>query len=490
MGALCIAFVLYAAVVPVGRACLRMQVSYNEGWNVYNASTVAHHGLLYPARYGWTTVNYPALSFYVVAELQRFTHDFLFTARALAVLSTALCSLLVGRIVWSLKQRHWSALLAGLFCFGLFCVSADKYVGQDDPQMLAQVFFLAGLLVYVCYRQKLGTLALVALLFVVGGNIKPNLVEFPLAVLLDLLFVSRRRALQFCLIGGALAALSIALNTHFGGPDFLPVLLTPRSYSLQHLFEVNMHDVYQPIVAPGLIALALAVHYRKNAERRILSLFFAASLLSAMVFGGGQGVTINSQFGQMLCQTILLGLFLDDLRSAEECPAWLATAAPLFLFGWLVIPLSISGNWRPIRELAEARAAQQRFQQETAVLAAQPGPALCESLLRCYYAQKPYVYDPFNATRLIRLGKLDPNVIAAKLERQEFGAVQLDRPLEIEYDKGPGKERFVPAILRAVERHYMPAFENEDGVIYVPDRGSAQVSVLRSFRGRAKTPVE
>ena len=476
----CIAFALYTAAVPVGRAFLRMQVSYTEGWNVYNAAVVAHHGTLYPASYGWTSVNYPALSFYIVAGLGHFSHDFLFTARAISLLSTALCGLLVGLIVWRLTRARWPAFLAGLYCFTLFCASAEGYVGMDDPQMFAQVFLMAGLFVYVCYRGRLGGMIVAALLLTIGANIKHNLIEFPLAVLLDLLFVSRRKAIQFAIVGGALAALSIVLNIRFGGPGFLREMLAPRDYSLDHLVS-NLADAYKPIVVPALLALAMAFRYSKHAERRIVSFLFAASVLTALAFGGGSGVWINVFFGGMLSVAMLLGLFLGDLQSAPKCPPWLSTAAPLFLFVWLIIPLVYSGNWRPLRALAEARAAQRRFQQETEILAAQPGPALCESLLRCYYAQKPYLYDPFNATRLIHLGRLDPSVIAGQLQEQEFGAVQLDKPIEYEYSHGPGNERFVPSILHAVEQYYVPLLENEDGVIYVPNRiASASSRVPRS----------
>ncbi|MGA9528720.1 MAG: hypothetical protein WBS24_11440 [Terriglobales bacterium] len=466
---LCIVFALYTAVVPVGRAFLRLQVTYNEGWNVYNAAIIANHGTLYPTAYGWTSVNYPALSFYVIAGLGRFTHDFLFTARALSVLSTVLCSLFVGLIVWRLAPKFLPAALASAYCFAFFCAVAERYVGLDDPQMFAQVFLLAGLFVYVCYRGRLGALIAVALLLTIGANIKHILIEFPLAILLDLLFISRRRALQFCLIGGALAALSVVLNIHFGGPGFLPAIFAAREYSFAHLVD-TLADVYQPMVVPSVLALGLAIVYRTHPERRIVSLLFGCSVLTAVAFGGGSGVWMNVLFGGILAQAMLLGFFFGDFPNWVERPSWLALAAPTLVFVWLVIPLGLSGNWRPLRAMSEARAEQQRFQEETDILTAQPGPALCESLLRCYYAHKPYVYDPFNATRMIRLGKLDAQVMAAKIQRQEFGAIQLDRPLQRETGY-PGRSRFAPDILRAIEQNYLPVAENEDGVIYTPNLG-------------------
>jgi hypothetical protein len=475
MLAFCALIVFYAALVPVGRARLLTQVGYNEGWNVYNASTVAHHELLYAAPYGWTTVNYPALSFYIVAGLHSFTHDFLFTARALSLVSTLLCGVLAGLIVWKLTASRWSSLLTALFCIALFCADAERYVGMADPQMLAQVFFMAGLLVYATYRQRTDALFLVALLFVVGGNIKHSLLEFPLAALVDLWLTSRRKALLFCAIGGALAACSVALNVHFGGPYFLSALLAGRTSSISHLFD-NLSEAYGPVLLPFVIAAVVAWRSRHDPKRRILALLFAAALLVSVAFGSGRGVWINVMFGGLLSIAMLAGLFLHDVASGEfRVSADVRQLAPVVLFGWLVIPLMVTGNWRPVRELAAARAAQQRFAQETAFLSRQDGPVVCESLLRCYYAQKPYFYDPFNATRLIQLGRLDPAELESALVQQRIGAVQMDRTVEDQAISGQGSERFDAVILQAIQTNYVIASRNEDGAIYVPRQRTAKV---------------
>ncbi|MFZ0226811.1 MAG: hypothetical protein WAL41_07690 [Mycobacterium sp.] len=495
----CAAFALYTAIAPVGRACMLLQVTYNEGWNVYTAQAVVEHRPLFPASPNWTVVNYPALSFYIAAGLSNLTHDFLFTARAISVLSTVLCSLFVGLIVRQMTVRqlmvrqltrgNWPALIAGLYCFALFCAGANTYVGVDDPQMFAQVFLMAGLFVYVRYRQKFWALMATALLLTIGMNIKHILIEFPLAIFVDLLIVSRRKALQFGIMGAVLAALSVLLNIHFGGPGFIAAMLAPRTYSFEQLLD-NLSSMYVPIVLASLIAAAMAFRFRNHPLRRILSILYVTSWLTAIAFGGGVGVTINVLFGGVLAHAMLLGLFFEDLQDDRNWPSWLrkkihqawagilAAAVPLVLFSWIIIPLADTGSWRPVKALLEDRAAQQRFQEETKLLASQPGKALCESLLRCYYAHKPYVYDPFNATRLIILGKLNPQVIASQLERQEFGAVQLERPIRVQYGNDVGKSRFAPTILRAVEQYYAPVLENEDGVIYLPKRTYAAANAV------------
>jgi hypothetical protein len=76
-------------------------------------------------------------------------------------------------------------------------------VGVDDPQLLALVFSRAGVYVYLRGDRRGWALELAALLFVAGGNIKHNMIEFPLAVLLNLVISSPRRALRFAVGDGS-----------------------------------------------------------------------------------------------------------------------------------------------------------------------------------------------------------------------------------------------------------------------------------------------
>jgi hypothetical protein len=462
---LCACFALATAIVPFARAFFRVEVNYNEGWNIYNASIVANHQLLYPAKYGWTTVNYPMLSFYVFAQLHRLTHDYLFTARVVSLLSLICCSLLVCAIVRRLTGCWRSSSLAGFYCLALFCTDADFYVGADDPQMFAQVFFLAGLLLYLWRRQSYLALTGAALLFVVGGSIKHNPIDFPLALLLELCLVSLRRAIWFSVWGLLFAGVAVALNTHFGGPYFLTQLLASRGYSALHALS-QLVDVFGPLLLPFYLALFTAFILRKDEKRRIAAILLATTLVVGGYFGGGQGVSINALFSAMLAMAIVIGLFSQEVVSGrwEWANRPQRAYAPLLLFGWLIIPWIISGNMNPVQSMREIAAEQRRFDQDVALLRDRPGPALCESLLRCYFAGKPYEYDPFNATRFIELGKLDASTILEKIHQQGYGAIQLDEKIQDAKDS----ERFTPSLLAAIQSKYVPALEQEDTVIYVP----------------------
>ena len=449
-----------------------MEVTYSEGWNIYNAAAVADHRLLYPVQYGWTTVNYPMLSFAVLAQLHRFTHDYLFTSRALSLVGLALSCILIGAILRVLGTSRQNSLLGGFFCLALFATDADIFFGTDDPQMFAQVFFLAGLLLYVWRRANMLALAGAALLFVIGGSIKPNAIDIPLAVLIDLALLAPWRALWFSVSGCGLAAISVALNTHFGGPYFWAQEVMPRTWTWAKACA-GLLDMLGPLLLPLVAATYTAYVLRQEKRLRIASIFLITSIAVGGFFSGGAGVSINAFFSALLAMTILCGLLWDRMwKTLFDKTRQLAWTPPVLfvwlMIPWLLVPAITSGfvrdQWDPLSRLQETAAEEKRFQFEVSKLRSLPGTAICESLMRCYYADKPYVIDPFNATRLIHFGLIDPKPIIDRLRRHKYAAVQLDVAIQDE----DSEDRFDPAIVAAIKENYVPALVNEDGEIYVP----------------------
>lgn len=469
------AIALFTAIVPVARTFSRVEVDYNEGWNVYNATIVANHHMLYPVDYAWTSVNYPMASFWLLAQLHRFTHDYLFTARIVSILSLILCCVIITAIIRVFQGSWRAANLAGLFCLAVFCAHATQYVGMDDPQMLAHVFYLLGLLVYLRGRKSLPHIATSALLFVLAGCVKHNPVDVPLAVLLDLLLISIPYALWFTLFGAAFTALAVVLNIHYGGPHFLGQLLAPRNYLLSHLSDQLLNEV-GPMLFPYCVAIYMAWHLHKDPQKRIASLLLATALLVGGYFSGGKGVAVNVFFSSLFAMSILIGFFLDEVVKTrwQWTTCAFAAGTELAFFAWLMIPLILSGNWNPLASLREVAAAHRRFDQDIAFLNSHPGPALCESLLECNFASKPYLYDPFNASRLIHFRKLDRDQLIAQIQQHHFSVIQTDDPLprEDQYDS----ERWDPAVRAAIEQYYTPVINRRephpetliDAVLYVP----------------------
>jgi hypothetical protein len=86
-------------------------------------------------------------------------------------------------------------------------------------------------------------------------------------------------------------------------------------------------------------------------------------------------------------------------------------------------------------------------------------------LLRCYYAGKPYILDPFNSASLVRLGKLDGNVWVQRIANKEFGAIQTYQSVSL---MERPNARFPDAVLDAIDKYYKVAMQDSKTVIYVP----------------------
>jgi len=344
---------------------------------------------------------------------------------------------------------------------------------MNDPQMFAQAFFMAGLLIYVLNRDRTWTLVAVALLFVIGGNIKHNLIDFPLVLAIELFLISRRRLALFL---GLLALFELPvfyLNVHLGGPFFLGQLLVPRLYFWDKTF-FDGFGYYIVLLIPMAAAIYVTARSFRLPERRLIAIYFAVSLALGVYFSGGVGVSINTYFSNTLALAMMLGLFLHDFgiphsRLPGTAAQWNA-AATLVMFFWMLIPLQCDDILFPVANWHKLQAQQQRFTQQVDFLRARPGPAICESILRCYYSGKPYIIDPFNSASLIHAGKLDENVLVGAIQAHQFAAIQFNqRPLASGLPDAP-PSRFTPAVLKAVQQNYTVAFQQSDCTIYVPAR--------------------
>lgn len=459
-------------VYPVLRAFSMVQVFYNEGWNVYNAVAAAHHLRLYPHGYRWTTVNYPALSFYVVAWLHRTGLGYLAAGRLIALISFPVCCLLVGLTVWRLNHDYRAALFSSFFCMALFCIAGNQYIGSDDPQMFAQVFFLCGFLFYISGPPRFSRLAITAFLFVLGGSIKHNLIGFPLAVLADLLLTGKKQVLQFLSIAAVLLGVSIYANTVVGGPFFVADILTPRVFSFTKAFFQFMEYGFGPIALAMIAAAIWSARALKDRRLRVLAIWFCLSVIFGAVSGGIIGVWVNSYFEIYLSLSIIVGLLMHRIWRKEIASRyrWAPAVAPLALF------LCFGPVWAAgppiLPEAVSALAGKQaRFKSEVSFLRAHPGPAFCESLLRCYEAGKPYLYDPFDSADLVRTGKLSPAPLIARLDRRQLTVVQLCCSTGfLEKDDDPD---IIPQTLPVIEHAYQLALARKGCYIYVPRKASS-----------------
>jgi len=463
--AILLAFSLATFFLPTVRAFYRLEINYNEGWNVYNTQAAMEHRPLYPLKYGWTTVNYPFLSFYLVGYASRFIGDYLLTGRLISLVAFLLSCILVGLIIKKLTGGWGPAVFGGAFCVGLFCSRFPDYVGMDDPQMLAHPFFLFGLWLYMGDPPSTLRLAGITSVFALGGNIKHNLFPAPIAVLCDLLLTSASKAVRFVVFGVVFLVLSIAINMLVGGPFFVSNLLAPRAYSLVKIRTV-FFTLYPPLGLPLAISAFWSIWQLRNRQTWVISFYFFWSLLIGAAFVGGAGVNANTFFDNFFAMSIIMGACLDSLWKAPIPNLGRGSPGrflvPVLLYSTVIMMFVLAGVRIP-ESLSELQELERQFDAEVSFLVAQPGPAICESLTLCYEAGKPYVLDPFNSTRLVRLGKLNSNDLAKQIAEKKFGAIQTYHPVNQRPNSG-----FPVDVLDAMDRYYVEAFKGHEGYFYLP----------------------
>jgi hypothetical protein len=464
--AILLAFSLFMFSYLMVRAFYRFNINYNEGWNVYSTQVAMQHLPLYYPKYGWTTVNYPFISFYLVGYVSHFVGNYLLTGRLLSLVALLVSSVLVVLIVRKLTDGWGPAVFAGVFCLGLFCACCPSSVGADDPQILPFPFFLFGLWLYVGAPPSTLRIAGITSLFVLGGNIKQNLLPAPLSALSDLFTISPIKALRFMAFGAFFLALSIGLNILVGGPFFISHLLTSRAYSYAHARGM-FFSFYSPLGLPLAISLFWSIWQLRNPQTRVIAFYFFSSLLIGAAFAGGSGVGLNAFFDNLFAMSVIMGVCLDFLWKAPipnlgKGGRW-RFFLPVLLYAnvaFIFLPWGV----KVPKAFTALPYLQRRFKAEVSFLTAQPGPAICETLLLCYDAGKPYILDPFNSARLVRLGKLNSGEIAEQIAEKKYGAIQTEAPVT----QKRLRERFPDDVYDAIDRYYVAGFEAPECVIYVP----------------------
>jgi hypothetical protein len=210
--------------------------------------------------------------------------------------------------------------------------------------------------------------------------------------------------------------------------------------------------------------------------------------------GGGEGVSANSYFDNFLAMSMIAGILF---HAVAEARALSLSRFRLARWGFagivlasLVLAFFFLGGGMFWRFLSELPQEQGRFDREVSFLANRPGPAICESLLRCYAAGKPYIYDPFNSQRFMRAGKLDGNLIVTEIAAHRFSSIQISLPIKsfkqlrdqlphtgfhpVHYAViklgpfGALTERFPEPVLDAIDTYYELSVEDPNCDIYVP----------------------
>ncbi len=423
--------ILFAAAAV--RSTFSSPLNYNEGWNSYHASSAAKGVPLYGSRPYYTAVNYPPLSFHLVALIGTAIGDFNLAGRWLSLAAILWISVCSGWIAYRSNRDGLTGALSGALTFTFLCSFAQPYLGMNDPQFLGQAFIMTGAAVYAGWPSSQRSLALCCTALCLGGFSKHNLLAFPVAITWDIARTSPKTLLRWAATATViLGALTIA-TLYMDGPYFVDHMLAPRQTDAARavrgtVFFVELFAVPAAFVAYSRVALPRAVRFLWPA------LIIAFSL--AVAFSAGSGVNLNVFCDAVIALACLSAIAIAGLASRVGCDIRRAfIAAGLLPLLFVSVPFLLSSP--SIRYLSSSRRAElsardRVFREDVKYLRSKPGPAICADLLYCYEAGKPLLFDAFIATELVSAGRGRATELIRDLEQHKYVVVQIGAPNELD----------------------------------------------------------
>lgn len=471
---------------PVTRISANVEINYNEGWNAYRAAMAAHQIPLYgalPLRFGVGTA-YPPISFHLIGWLGR-PDTFVQVGRWISLLSLIATGIFVALIV---KQESGSRQ-ATIFSFLLYeiCIALLRpdRIGMDDPQLLGEVLSVAGLYFYVRNPHSNRTLGVSALLFSLAGFSKHNLIAFPAAVALDLLLRSRKAFATWVSALVLFAGLLTAMTFLVDGRYFMLHLMGrgARTYSYWMAWSGYHHYA---ATFQSLLVIAIAWSICVFRSRRVIVLAFVFSHVLAFLLAGGFGVDLNIFFNALAVTAMACGLALSDMAVGSEesrTVRWDSTGALMAALFFVSIMIFVPGQLRRDRQkIQELRAREGEFNSAVEFVKAQPGPALCESLLLCYEAGKPCEYEAFSVRALVKSGALSEGdvldlvkthhfqtiQIALRSDEEKLEGLDLWASLQSTQEKPDTERRFSPNFMKELLEDYQLSKKTPEMAIFSP----------------------
>jgi hypothetical protein len=453
--------------------------NYNEGWNVYNAERLIQHELVYDDDY-WRVNNYPIGSFLIIAGINRLVHDLLLSGRIVALLSFAAIGILAAIAVRRFGGERIDAIFGAGCALGFCYLIAPAWIIVDDPQTLGEAAMMAGLVSYLSDRAgRLGLLR-TAFLVVLAVFIKHNVLSIPVAITLDLALCAPRRLPLWLGCCAIFAASLLGLTQIVAGGVFIEHLLSPRIFAW---YGTRYHLMkYVRLFKLPLVAMVLGCRLVFPAHRFVLAAWGLTSICLATIFSGFEGASYNMFQDAAVFLGVAAGVMLWELRKAVVTSGRFAGAIPAVVALVLAQPI-LTRTPSAVHELSHPGAlmeanhrAEESFLADARYISDAHGPAICESLLLCHTAGRPFTLDPFNSRQYILAGKLDETQLIQDIAAHEFAVIQVradicDDPVEaachiLHY---PQKfNRFTDETLYAIDRYYRIDRRSRYGVFYVP----------------------
>jgi hypothetical protein len=378
----------------------------NEGWNAYLARAAISGDPLYPQD-DLMIDNYPPLSFYIVGALGTITGDPIVAGRLISLIGFFAVA---GGIIAVLREMGadvLSALFASLF-FSAGLLAASDYVAMDDPQLLGHALQVTGLSLLLPAKRNViaGALLMAAALF-----IKHNLLALPLAASLWLLQEDRKEAWRFIAAGAVFCLAGLLAARLLLGVNLIAALASPRHWAAAN-FTAAM-ETFLSWTLPALM-LAAALAWRPSRGGRFAVIYAGISVALGGLFAFGDGVDANIFFDAVIALSLSAGLALMLVPRRRVGALGFVMAAPLALY---------LAQHHAEADFSHTEAFGREAPLDIGFIRVHPGPALCQDLTLCFWADKEEPVDVFNLSQAFLTGARSDADLARKFQTQYFGSI-------------------------------------------------------------------
>jgi len=472
------AIAILSIALPVASTGFDWARSHQEGWNAYHAGRAAAGETLYAGDFS-RSVNYPFLSFYLVAWLKPLFGNLVIIGRSINLISLACLVVCGALIVRRLGGRGLEMVFAAAAVLGFVQIQAAAWIAVDEPQMLAEALSFAGLLCYLSGRPTLWRLAASALLCCAAGFTKPITAAIPISVAIDLLWRDRRLFLIWCLCGFGALALFTALTYAIAGGDFISEVFARRHYYWREVWH-HAGQFGRWLKIPIGVCLIYLCQRLPPDQSILLRVLFASALVVGIAVSGGEGVSSNAFMEMSVLMGIIAALALGrwrDKLNVSRAGRLAGAVLPIVLALPVAtrLPPELGPLWNLEHTWRGYELHQAEFRRAAEFVSQQPGDALCDTLLMCFEAGKPLIIEPFTARANILAHSLDEAQLTGMFGQQRFAVIELP-DLIFPYPDRPDRfadaltriPRFTPNMLRAIDRFYAPALSIGRARFYLP----------------------
>lgn len=469
----------FAAALP-----FRWAIDYNEGivWKQM-VEIMAGRGYAPIDRFPAIVFHYPPLFHLLAGCLAALGVDPLTAGRAVslaATLATAVISALLVREMAPGTRDRTGEVAGALLALPIFLAldSVHFWAPQMRVDPLANAFAFAGLLAAAQAERRPARINVAALCFVATVFTKQISIIAPAAALLALFLRDRRLALRLlaiCVIAGSILLAALVWHSEGGFVRHL-FLYNINRFDLSRLVpnffsSTTVKDRF--IIVAGAIAYLTAAYLAWRDRRRgvpvaparLMMLLFVPlstfALIATAKYGSSSSYYMQWESGLAIVLAAQLGRLIEAARGRF---ARKALIGGLGLAGVPVLIMAAIVKFPDRNHIGRLELLNRQDVVLEPHFRATPGPVISDEMVMLMRLKGDVLWEPAIFAELANVGAWDEQIIIDQIVRRRIAMFATDGESGTRWFD----ERYNPAVLEAMERHYQRVGRAGEYVIWRP----------------------